>query len=68
MDKNYKALCVLARDVYNISSVLSEYCKKSSNEEVAKIQTIAKILHKKADEMNFECMKFEEYFNTQSAL
>ncbi len=59
MDKKYKLLCTLAEDIYNISSVLCEFCKKSDDEEVAKIQTIAKILHKKADEMNFECMKFE---------
>ncbi|MCX4274380.1 MAG: hypothetical protein OSJ27_01190 [Candidatus Gastranaerophilales bacterium] len=67
MDKNYKILCVLARDVYNISSVLFEYCKKSGDEEIAKLQTIVKILHKKADDMNFECMKLEEHFNTPPA-
>lgn len=60
MGEQNKILCTLSKDVYNISSVLLEYCKKSNDEEIIKIQPILDILYKKADSLNFECMQLKD--------
>ncbi len=59
MKEQYKLLCSLSKDIYNISFILLEYCKKSDDEEIIKIQSILDILYKKADSLNFECMTIE---------
>jgi len=60
MNKNLEKLSKLSLDVFNISSVLIEYCKKQNDdEEMVKIHPILKLLNEKADDLCFNICEME---------
>ena len=54
MDKNLEKLKLLTEKIYNLSSVLKEYCKTNSNniEEVANLYSLIEYLHSNIDTLN----------------
>ncbi len=54
MEKKLKELTLLSEKIYNISSILKEYCKIHSNdiEETSKIYSLVEYLHKDIDIIN----------------
>lgn len=54
MDKNLEELKALAEKIYNLSSILNDYCKTNSNyiEEVANLYSLVEYLHKNIDKLN----------------
>ena len=54
MDKNLEKLKLLTEKIYNLSSVLKEYCKTNSNdiEEVENLYSLVEYLHNNIDILN----------------
>ena len=54
MDKKIDELRRLAEKIYNLSSVLKEYCENNTNsiEEIANISPLVEYLHSNIDTLN----------------
>lgn len=54
MEQKLKELKLLAEKIYNLSSILKEYCKTNSTgiEEVANLYTLVEYLHDNIDSLN----------------
>lgn len=50
----------LAKDIFNLSAILLEYCRNNTETQEAEcIYTGLNILHQKADDLNLKLMGFE---------
>jgi len=54
MEKELKELTFFAEKIYNLSSILKEYCKTNSNdiEEIANLYSLVEYLHNNIDILN----------------
>ena len=54
MDKKLEELTMLSDKIYNLSSVLKDYCKANSNaiEEIANLYSVVEHLHDNIDMLN----------------
>lgn len=54
MEQDLEKITALAAKIYNLSSVLKEYCKTNSNgiEEIDTLYTLVEYLHSNADILN----------------
>ena len=64
MKNDYEKLKNLSADIYNIASLLTEFCSREEyNEKIANILPVLKYLHNKADKLN--CMFINTQFNSK---
>ena len=54
MERKLEELKLLAEKIYNLSSILKEYCKNNSNyiEEVSNLYSLVEYLHENIDILN----------------
>lgn len=68
MKKKLEELTKLADKIYNLSSILKDYCKTNSNdiEEVANLYSLAEYLHRNIDMLNSIFINMEQANSFQS--
>ncbi len=68
MEKNLEELKLLSEKIYNLSSILKEYCKTNPNkiEEIANLYSLVEYLHNNIDILNIKLILLiwiEAFFN-----
>lgn len=61
MEKKLEELTLLANKIYNLSSILKEYCENNSNniQEIANLYSLAEYMHDSIDKLNWIFINME---------